>query len=347
MFKRILVPLDGSTRAERAIPAAARIARATGGTIVLLRVVNPPVDYTVSLVQPALLTEPGMEAEIAEANRYLADLVETVLPKTIDIKTEVISGAVTPTILGTIEEQQIDLMVICSHANTGIKRWILGSVAQKVARHGPVPVLVLREDGTVPTAGASPDTTHPFRILVGLDGSALAEAALEPAAQLAAAFAAPAEGALHLVRVLHLSPVKAGEHTHDSEVTRQGQMDAKAYLDAIEQRLHEGMLAGLHLQVTSSTVLDADIAGTIIKVAETGESTEGTGLFVGCDMIAMATHGRSGLQRWTLGSITEHVLGTTRLPMLIVHPQTTTTRDEERAGGEAVESERAAWTSLF
>ncbi len=347
MFKRILVPLDGSTRAERAIPAAARIARATGGTIVLLRVINPPVDYTVSLTQPAVLTKPALEADIAEANRYLADLVEAVLPKTIDTKTEVISGTVAPTILATAEEQQIDLVVICSHGNTGIKRWMLGSVAQKVARHGPVPVLVLREDGTIPATGTSPDAEHPFRIMVGLDGSSLAEAVLEPAAQLAAAFAAPAQGALHLVRVLHLPPVKAGEHTHDSEVTRQGQVDAKAYLDEIEQRLHEGAFAALRLQVTSSTVLDADIAGTIIKVAETGESTEGTGMFVGCDMIAMATHGRSGLQRLTLGSITEHVLGATKLPMLIVHPQVTTTGDEERTGDQAVEGEGHAWTSLF
>ncbi|MDQ2717452.1 MAG: universal stress protein [Chloroflexota bacterium] len=347
MFKRILVPLDGSTWAERAIPAAARIARATGGTIVLLQVVNPPMDYTASLAQPVVLAEPAMEAEIAEANRYLADLVETALPKTIDTKIEVISGSAAPTILGTIEEQQIDLVVMCSHGNTGMKRWMLGSVAQKVARHGPVPVLVLREDGTIPTGGTSPDTAHPFRILVGLDGSALAEAALEPAAQLTAAFAAPAEGALHLVRVLHLPPLKAGEDTHDSEVTRQGLVDAKAYLDEIEQRLHEGALAALHLQVTSSSVLDADIAGTLIKVAETGESTEGAGMFAGCDMIAMATHGRSGLQRLTLGSITEHVLGATKLPMLIVHPQTTTTGDEEEIGGQAVEGEGHPWTSLF
>jgi nucleotide-binding universal stress UspA family protein len=87
-----------------------------------------------------------------------------------------------------------------SQGNTGVKRWMLGSVAQKIARYSAVPVLVLHEKGPVP-AGPHLDT-RPLRVLVPLDGSTLAKSAIEPAAQLAAAIAAPGQGSLHFMQVI-------------------------------------------------------------------------------------------------------------------------------------------------
>jgi nucleotide-binding universal stress UspA family protein len=94
--------------------------------------------------------------------------------------------------------------------------------------------------------------------------------------------------------------------------------EVAAYLDAVKQRLQEGNLAKLGLIVTSSVVVHTDIADTLIWEAEHGEFVGDSAVCDDYDMIAMATHGRGGPQRWFVGSITERVLGATRLPLLIV-----------------------------
>jgi nucleotide-binding universal stress UspA family protein len=81
------------------------------------------------------------------------------------------------------------------------------------------------------------------------------------------------------------------------------------------------------LSVTWSATIGDDIATGIARMAENGEAVEGGGVFEGCDIIAMATHGYSGLQRWAVGSITERVLHATRLPLLIVRPPDVVTRE--------------------
>ena len=75
-----------------------------------------------------------------------------------------------------------------------------------------------------------------------------------------------------------------------------------------------------HFGVVCSVAEGKDVAEALIRIAERGEAVESTGLLGGCDLLVMATHGRSGLQRWVMGSVTERVLGATKLPLLIVHP---------------------------
>jgi nucleotide-binding universal stress UspA family protein len=91
-----------------------------------------------------------------------------------------------------------------------------------------------------------------------------------------------------------------------------------AYLKLIADRLYAGTPADLELTITSSVAVSTDVAGTIIKTAEQAEGPEHLG---GYDLIAMPTHGREGLHRLVMGSVTEHVLGATRLPLLMVRPQ--------------------------
>lgn len=204
-----------------------------------------------------------------------------------------------------------------------MKRWVLGSVAQKLARHSPMPVLVLHESGSM-LPGPRPDG-GPLRALVTLDGSALARAALEPAAQVVAALAAPGHGALHLLRVgkpPQLDEKKLGPD-QIAALRSEALHKARTYMQSIVTHLREGPLSALHLAVTWSVVLDDDIAGAILHVAENGEDTAGAGLPGRCDLVAMATHGRTGFQHWVLGSVTERVLGATRLPILIVRPAET------------------------
>ncbi len=319
MFMRILVPLDGSFRAESALAVAARVARASDGTIVLLQVVSIPSTYTPYIYGPDMAQSPMyaqelMDTEQANAEKYLAEIAKLDMLAGIKVEMTVIPGTAGMTIIDTAREEHIDLIVMCSHGETGFKRWALGSVAKHVSRHSSVPVLVLREDGTAPTS-AFPDRLRPLRsiiALVALDGSKMAETTLEPAANLVAALAAPEQGTILLSTVLARHKPEKEEHLLD---------EARKYLTGIAERLKSGELANLNLAVEWSIEESKDITDALIKAAERGTSIESSHEFTGCDLIAIATHGRGGMQRLVMGSVTERLLGATKLPMLIVRPK--------------------------
>jgi nucleotide-binding universal stress UspA family protein len=334
MFTRIMVPLDGSTRAERAIPVAARLARASGGSVLLAQVAAIPIMYE----SYGGSSYPGeaIDTEIQNAEDSLKMLAQSEALAGIKVETTALFGAAAQTLLSMATMFKADLVVMTSQGKTGMKRWLLGSVAQKVARHSPIPVLVLHETGTMPV-GARPDGS-PLRALVTLDGSVLAKSALEPAAQLIAALSAPAPGALHLLRVVKSPPVDEKKTDPDSVEHGQEQAlhTAKTSMQSIVEHLREGPVGKLKLALTWSVALDDDVAGAIIRVAESGEDAAGAGAPGRCDVVAMATHGRTGLQHWMLGSVTERVLSATRLPLLIVRPEVTAFQnasEEQVAGG--------------
>jgi nucleotide-binding universal stress UspA family protein len=312
MFKRILVPLDTSVRAESALPVAVRIAHATGAALILLRVISVPVEYGPYLLQSGNLMQELLDAEDEDAQSYLKGVAAREHLAGLQITTISVTGSAAQSILATITDHNVDLVVMCSHGTTGVRRWVLGSVAQKIVRHSPASVLILREGGMVPGATQS-GVLHALRVMVALDGSPLSEESLRPAAELAVALSPAGQAALHLTRVLHLPT----GHEHDA-LTEQALKDAKDYLGNIGQCLREGVYADLHLHVSWSVAIDTDIAGRLIKIAEGEEGLAGG---AGCDVIALATHGRGGLQRWTMGSVTERVLGATKLPLLVVRPE--------------------------
>src|SRR5947209_2275113 len=196
MFKRILVPLDGSGRAEQALPISARLARASGGSIFLVRVLSTePASLPSAAAKPILIQTVG-EADRSLAESYLAGVAGSDLLNGISVQTRVPVGLVSPSILSIAGDTHADVIVMCSHGYTGVRRWwMLGSVTAKVARFAQTPVLVLREGGSVPEERHPGE--QPLRVLVPLDGSEYAKAALESAAYLAAGLAAPGQGALH------------------------------------------------------------------------------------------------------------------------------------------------------
>jgi len=321
MFQHILVPLDGSARAERALAVAARLARANHGTVTLLRVVPVPIDYAAYMVPSATYIQEMIDTDLTQATSYLDQVAQSPILKDIPVEKQALFGSAADAILSMAQSSGGDLIVVCSHGYTGLTRWALGSVAEKIAHHAQMPVLILREGGPIP---ASPhlDGSQPFCALVPLDGSTLAKAAIEPAAELIAALAAPAKAKLHFVRVV-ASP---SAHTKgvEREEREQRLQRAKTFLKTTVQHIREGLVAPvvkqLGLTTSWSVAADTDVAGAIIRAAENGENIEGAGVFGTCDLIAIATHGRGGLQRWTLGSITERVLHATKLPVLIVRP---------------------------
>jgi len=322
MYKRIMVPLDGSERAEKALPVAARIARASGGTVILAQVAALPAaynSYTLTAYAGDVIDE-----ELRTIESYLNDVSKREMLQGVKTEAKVLFGSAAPTLLSIAVSYNADLIVMTSHGRTGLKRWMLGSVAQKIARSSPVPVLVLREDGIMPISSAA--GSHALRALVTLDGSVIAKAALEPAAYLVSALSASGKGELHLLRVVKPPVTSILPADMTMEMLRQQVLHkAKAYMASIVEHLREGPLAALPLTITWSVVMDEDAAGAIVRFAESGEDAEGAGMSTRCDLLAMATHGYRGLQYWMLGSVTERVLSSTRVPMLIVRPSETPT----------------------
>jgi len=127
MFKRILVPLDGSARAESALPVAARLAHAYGASIELLKVVEAYAEYGAYL-------QSMLDEEKLEATRYLEKVAKSVELEGIEVEVNVMLGQVGKSIIAAAQASHASLIVLCSHGYSSIKRWMLGSVAEKVAR---------------------------------------------------------------------------------------------------------------------------------------------------------------------------------------------------------------------
>lgn len=312
MFTRILVPLDGSERAERALEVAAPLVRALEGSLILVRVVQPPLQPATAFV-PALEAAAGiLSDEVDEAAAYLAQVAQRLETEGLKPERVTLVGIPAEEILNALRASGADAVILCSHGRTGLLRWALGSVAQRVVHQASVPVLVLHEQGTLPTM----DAQHPLRALVALDGSWLAEAALGPAVTLVSALAPQGRGNVHLVQVVRLPPGEPAARAREAAL-----LEAQDYLSRIAEQLKKGPLSTLQVQITWSAVADKDVAGTLVNMAQGGKSAQSAGSAGGFDVIAMGTHGRGGLQRWVMGSVTERVLSAARLPVLVVRPK--------------------------
>lgn len=340
MFQRIIVPLDGSGRAERAIPVAANLARASQGSIVFLRVVIPEHSVGFYGAEPAVGVVPTiLETHIAEADSYLTSvaIIFRDYLKGVQVETEVETGSAASTILSAARWEHGDLIVLCSHGDTGLKRWIFNSIALQAARKSPVPVLIVNEHGE---AHPLENLTHPLNVMVPLDGSTLAESALTSVVQLMTALRPAGPNKLHLLRVIDIPVVNGSMRGHvqlEPIIRERACTQAKVYLETISKRLQEEVQGKAQLEITTSITISPDVPGTIIRRAEECQ----------CDMITIATHGRGGLMRMLMGSVTERLLGYTKLPLLIIRPQEVLVEDSEAADPMADERELPSWVGLL
>ncbi|GER90672.1 universal stress protein UspA [Dictyobacter vulcani] len=314
-FQNILVPLDGSMLAEEAIPLAADIARNTGGTLILLHVVLPSSCVPIQPLESLEIVRKLEAVAMDNASVYMQRVITAEHLDTLKVQTETQVGGAPKTIIDFAQTHQVDLIVMRSHGETGFKRWFLGSVAQQVLRHSPVPVLVVREKYT-----SIKHPMHSPRILVALDGTNFAESAIIPAARLCAALAQPGQGAIHLMTAVRRNGWLNGEDKATVEQMDQtARADARSYLNNLEQRFSQGDLANLHIHVTTSVVAYTDILEIVKRIIEESNCIGDVPGYSGCDFIAMATHKQHGFQQMLLGSYTEDVFDATRQPLLIVH----------------------------
>lgn len=141
MYKKILVPLDGSPHAEAALPHAKAIAQSEGAEIVLLRI--PMMPATEFFAREPSIAVNIHEEEQAEAMKYINTKMEALKREHIKVTAITQDGPVPETILDVAEQTQADMIAMSTHGRTGIQRWLIGSVADKVVHHAHIPVMLI------------------------------------------------------------------------------------------------------------------------------------------------------------------------------------------------------------
>jgi nucleotide-binding universal stress UspA family protein len=194
MLKRVLVPLDGSKRAEAVLAPMAELLGPREGTLILLHAVSPAGHFAMS-------AEETVRRERRQSAAYLSRLAERLAEHGPGIEERVVAGEASRVILSEAKRAKAGLIAISSHGRSGIREWAFGSVAERVLRGTDLPVLVFR--------GPVRGTFRILRIAVALDGSRRALEVLEPVAELASALHAS-------VDLLHVG-AKAPETLRESE----------------------------------------------------------------------------------------------------------------------------------
>jgi nucleotide-binding universal stress UspA family protein len=145
MYRKILVPLDGSKVAEGVLPHAKALAYSEGAELVLLTVgANPGVDFAFS--DPGLAQSAILEQE-ERSKKYITQIERQLQAAGFRTSAVLRVGSVAEVILGVAEELDVDCIAMSTHGRTGPARWLLGSIAERVVHNSKVPVLLIRASG--------------------------------------------------------------------------------------------------------------------------------------------------------------------------------------------------------
>lgn len=275
MLERIVVPLDGSKLAEVALPYAEEVAAKMGSDIALLSVLE-------SLTGEEYKEFQKYAKRIVPATKHYAEKYIETGSKAIKVEAITRTGNPAKSILDYVDKGNVDLIVMASHGRSGISRWAVGSVADKIVRATTrKPVMLIR-------AKESRSDVREKRILktalVPLDGSTGSRAVIPYISGIASKLK---------MEVTLLQVVSGNNHDYS---------DAEAYLRNESAELEvQGVKA-------SYKVSTGAVADKIVDLADE--------LFV--DLVAMSTRGRSGFNLWSLGSVAERVFLGGNTPLLLV-----------------------------
>jgi nucleotide-binding universal stress UspA family protein len=295
LYEKILVALDGSRFSEAILPYARLFADKLKVAVELLHVIDADLATPTSAAGQARYQE-VMAAENEKGLVYLKKIADS-FSSGRRVHCSVQPGNPAEVIIDKAAEHRQTLIAMTTHGRSGIDRWLIGSVADKVLHGAANPLLLVRAGETAGVDG----TALWQRIIVPLDGSALAETVIPHATELAR----PLGLEIALMRVFGVpTPVFAEDYGfYVEELWNQLQDDAEKYLAEKKQQLMAQGLTKVATIVTSGFP-----AEKIIDAAREREDA----------LVAMSTHGRSGVNRWVLGSVTERVVRHGGDPVLIV-----------------------------
>ncbi len=374
MYKKILVPLDGSALSSVVLPRIRAIAKCAGAQVVLLRVI-PEIGMRLGAPKPdadaQVVEQPGaplhtVPLEIADyesaareyLNRVAAELSAAgiamharivtgpVTEGILDVADEeevgliamharIVTGPVTEGILDVADEEEVGLIAMSTHGRGGLGRFLLGSVASQIVHYAKVPVLLVRA-----TSGEEVPGEFSYRkILVPLDGSEFSRAVLPHVHEVAActgarvillqAIAEPEPDTSEAHWLLTFGgPASIGEVPGEGGL-RPG-MEPWARREWAESIRAELVRRTEREMEAAQSNLNAAAAGfktsgisfeTVIQAGRPSEVILDVAMAEKVDMIAMATHGRSGIQRLLLGSVADRIVRHADAPVLLVRPE--------------------------
>lgn len=294
MIDHLLVPLDGSSLAECVLPHTVAVGKAFDARVTLLRAVVREPSPGSSAVDPL-----SWHMRKSEAGAYLDDVAERVRDAGLRVDTVLEEGKPARRIIEYTREEDVGLIVISSHGKSGLSRWNISSVVQKVILEAYVPTMVVRAYQSVT------DELSELRygkVLVPLDGSKRAECTL-PWAKNLAAFHDSQLLLVHVVsrpEVPRRAPLTDEERQLVDRLTELNRESGTAYLDDVRSRLDAG--------VETRLLVSDDPAMTLHEVVDDED----------VDLVVMAAHGYSGKSKWPYGSIALNFIAYGSRPLLMV-----------------------------
>lgn len=294
MYQRLLVPLDGSEQAEYALEYAAELSQRIGAQVTLFHVCAPTEHHLQQM----------HEGYLAHQTMLLKDLLNQAGVEGTRVDSMMVFGDPATEILGYANENNVDLIAMTTHGRSNISRWLMGSVADKVVRHSRVPVRLVKS--SVP-GGELQRHLPEKEILVLLDGSPIAEQALPHVVTHAKMF----DAEVTLLRVCE-SPIILADYpegimelsweAHVNRITERDTQECRCYVDNLSNWLEtQGVKS-------NTETLSGSPAEEIARYIESRAF----------DLIALTTHGRSGVTRWAVGSVAQKILQATSIPLLLV-----------------------------
>lgn len=299
MLESFVVPIDATVTSEFVLPYVRTLAKKLGSPVHLVSVVADDAGaHRTHGPHGAALSELYAKQH-ANIERHLAELRAQLESEGISATTEVTAGKVAEEIVASAQAHNAGCVAMATHGRVGPERWFLGSVAERVVRTSTFPVLLIR-----PTDSSHAPRTEINHIVLSLDGSKLAEAALPYATFLAKSFNVRTT----IVRTLEMTWLAPGSDMSipdgglSPELLETLESDAKQYLQETSARIKA---EGIEVDTSFSF---RDAAGAITDLAHG----------VPGSLVAMGTHGRSGIERTFLGSVADRVIRSSEAPVLVI-----------------------------
>jgi len=297
MYSQILIPLDGSATAEKVLPYARFLAGMLKLPVELLGVIDLATIATHLSAENTRYFDSVVVQEERRSQTYLEGIARTFSGGAVRCTVE--KGKPEEVIIEKGAAKNVTLIAMATHGRSGVKRWLLGSVAEKVLRGGRSPLLLIRAQEEAKTEGEAVLQS----LIVPLDGSGLAESALPTVSALA--------------RVMNLEVILCRAY----ELPTGAYYGSEDYLPNYDELLAglrqetsdylKGQVAVIksqELEKVSAVTLEGAVAEEIIQYARKSPNS----------LVAMCTHGRSGVERWVLGSVTEKVVRYSGNPVLVL-----------------------------
>ena len=283
MWEKILVPLDGSDLAEIALPYAEKLAIAFGSEVALLYVSEAAEDQYRHMHQ-----------------LYIEDMAGQMSSRIKKVNTLVLDGKPAKEIIDYAEKNKVGIIIMASHGRSGVAPWSMGSVANKVLHAAKMPLLLIK---AVETPKRTTRKRLLKRVLLPLDGSEAGEAAVPYVEELMSRLE---------LEVILFGVVSPGKHIrtvggldylrYPEQDLEQVKAEARKHLDKVYQQLKGGK-GKVRVELRAG-----DIAQEIIKFTEEKSVS----------LIAMSSHGHSGIERWIFGSVAHKIVQASKTPVLVV-----------------------------